>query len=69
VSRSDLQLPNVEELTAAGKAGRFDDRLEDYLPDAYYIRKPVPTTRVKRPVPRTPRRTTSNPVGSRVLAK
>ena len=45
---SDLKLPTVEELTATAKEGRFDDRLEDYLPDSFYTRPAPATERVTR---------------------
>ena len=45
------RVPSVEDLIGSAKAGRFVDRMDEYLPDEFFTSRGVPPRRVKRSFP------------------
>jgi len=66
VDKREIKLPPLEDLVADADAGRFDDHIDEYLPESLYTRKAA-----SRPhaTPTAPRRATVSATGSRVRVK
>ncbi len=43
-----VQIPSVTDLIESADAGRFDDRLDEYLPDEFFVSRGAQATRAKR---------------------